>query len=89
MAKPISSHLLCEYEECGDEPVGRDRNGMLACSVHFLPALCACGCGEPLPVEPPRRGRPRRFVNDAHKMRAYMRRYRAQKKILQKSSEMG
>ena len=51
--------------------------------------LCACGCGERVPDEPKRRGPARRYVDRTHLMRAYMRRYRARKKILQKRPKKG
>lgn len=36
--------------------------------------ICACGCGEPLPPPVRASGRPRRYLNDAHKARAKRRR---------------
>lgn len=43
-------------------------------SVVTLP-ICACGCGEALPPPVRKGGRPRRYVNEAHKARAKRRRH--------------
>lgn len=43
-------------------------------SVVTLP-ICACGCGETLPPPVRKGGRPRRYLNEAHKAKAKRRRH--------------